>query len=144
MIDLRDKGCRPTLEEFGERIANPLFARLCAELRDAYRCRAAIEYSSCSWKKGWNVKFKKGGKTLCTVYPEEGFFTVLVVIGQKEKARAEEMLADCTERLREIYRQTPEGNGQRWLMLDLEDPDELYRDVMRLIRIRVGAPSPKP
>ena len=54
------------------------------------------------------------------------------------------MLADCTERLREIYRQTPEGNGQRWLMLDLEDPDELYRDVMRLIRIRVGAPSPKP
>jgi len=40
------------------------------------------------------------------------------------------------ERLREIYRQTPEGNGQRWLMVDIEDEDDTYRDVFRLIEIR--------
>lgn len=38
--------------------------------------------------------------------------------------------------MQNIYRQTQEGNGQRWLMIDLEDKDELYRDVQRLIGIR--------
>ena len=35
-----------------------------------------------------------------------------------------------------IYRQTREGNGQRWLMIDLEDQAGLYDDVLRLIEIR--------
>ncbi len=38
--------------------------------------------------------------------------------------------------MQNIYRQTQEGNGKRWLMIDLEDKDELYRDVQRLIGIR--------
>ena len=46
------------------------------------------------------------------------------------------MLSDCTEELRDIYRQTQEGNGQRWLMIDLEDEDGLYDDLLHLIRIR--------
>ncbi len=41
-------------------------------------------------------------------------------------------------RLRDIYRETPEGNGQRWLMIDREDPDVLYNDMLRLIHIRSG------
>ena len=34
-----------------------------------------------------------------------------------------------------IYSQTQEGNGQRELMIDLEDKGELYDDVLRLIKI---------
>ena len=40
--------------------------------------------SACSWEQGWNVKFKKAGKTLCTLYPRELFFTVMVVVGKRE------------------------------------------------------------
>lgn len=29
-------------------------------------------------------------------------------------------------------------NGQRWLMIDLEDKDDLYKDVLRLIRTKKG------
>ena len=50
---------------------------------------------------GWNIKFKKSGKGLRTLYPRE-------------------------------------GNGQRWLMIDLEDKDTLYNDIFRLIEIRRG------
>ena len=38
--------------------------------------------------------------------------------------------------MREIYEQTQEGNGQKWLMIDLEDRDSMYQDVLRLIKIR--------
>ena len=60
----------------------------------------------------------------------------MIVVGKKEKPFVEAMLSDCTVELSDIYRQTQEGNGQRWLMIDLEDRESLYDDVLRLIAIR--------
>ena len=73
---------------------------------------------------------------MCTVYPRECYFTVMIVIGTKEKAPVEAILPECTMELSDLYHQTKEGNGQRWLMIDLEDKDNLYQDVLRLIQIR--------
>lgn len=136
MTDLLDKNIRPELGEICEYVKNPLFARFCSEIKETYHCAETMEYSSCSWEKGWNVKFKKSGKPLCTAYPREGFFTVLLVVGKKEKSAVEEILPECTVELQLLYDQTQEGNGQRWLMIDLEDEGELYRNVLRLIQIR--------
>ena len=136
MIDLQDKNICPSLEEIGGYVRNPVFLEFCSDIQNTYQCQEKIEFSSCSWKRGWNIKFKKAGKTLCTLYPREGYFTVMVVVGEKEKASVEAMLPECTEQLQSIYRQTREGNGQRWLMVDLEDKDALYHDLLRLIQIR--------
>lgn len=136
MIDLQDKSTCPTLEEIGEYVRNPFFMLLCSEIKDTYQCNEKIECSSCSLEKGWNVKFKKAGRTLCTIYPRENYFTVMVVVGAKEKASVEEMLPKCTVELQDIYHQTREGNGQRWLMIDLEVKDDLYHDLLQLIQIR--------
>ena len=32
-------------------------------------------------KYGWTVRYRKSGKTLCSLFPEKGAFTVLVVLG---------------------------------------------------------------
>ena len=136
MIDLQDKNNQPTIEAISEYVRNPVFMQFCLEIKNTYKCNEKIEYSSCSWEKGWNIKFKKAGKTLCTVYPRECYFTVMIVIGTKEKASVEAILPECTAELSDIYNQTKEGNGQRWLMIDLEDKEDLYNDVLRLIQIR--------
>ena len=136
MIDLQDKSICPSIEEVSTYVRNPLFMQFCSKLRDTYQCQEKIEYSSCSMEKGWNVKFKKAGKALCTIYPREGCFTVMVVVGAKQKAAVEAALPDCTAELQNIYHHTREGNGQRWLMIDLEDQNGLYDDVLRLIEIR--------
>lgn len=138
MIDLYGKNEQPSLEELSAYVQTPVFGQFCSKIKETYNCREKIEFSSCSWKPGWNVKFKKSGKTLCTIYPGETFFTVMIVIGKKEKEPVERLLPDCTRQLQEIYAQTEEGNGQRWLMIDLADADELYHDVFRLIEIRRG------
>ena len=117
-------------------VRNPLFDRFCLGMKERFNCREEISYSGCSWERGWNVRFKKSGKTLCILYIREFYFTALVVIGKKEKEAAESVLPDCTRRLQEIYHQTKEGNGQRWLMIDLEDYDAVYDDVFRLIEIK--------
>ena len=136
MIDLQNKNYRPTLKEISEYVKTPVFMQFCSEIKDTYKCNEKIEYTSCSCEKGWNIKFKKPGKTLCTVYPRESYFTIMIVIRAKEKELVEAILPECTAELSDIYNQTREGNGQRWLMIDIEDKDALYRDVLRLIEIR--------
>ncbi len=136
MINIKNKEYCPTLEEIGEYVNNPVFMQFCSDIKTKYNCKEKIEFSSCGWEFGWNVKFKKAGKNLCTIYPRESFFTVLVVIGLKEKEAVESILSECTPVLRDIYMQTKTGNGQKWLMIDLEDKEKVYFDVLRLIDIR--------
>lgn len=136
MIDLQDKNHCPTLAEMGEYVRNPVFEKFCSEIKEKYQIRETLEFSSCSMERGWNVKFKKAGKALCTIYPRENWFTVMVVVGRKEKEAVEAMLPECSNALRELYHRTREGNGQRWMMIDLEDEDDCYKDTFRLIGIR--------
>ncbi len=136
MTDLQDKNSCPVLSEIDEYVRNSVFMQFCSDIKNTYKCNEKIEYSSCSWEKGWNIKFKKAGKALCTVYPKENYITILIVVGTKEKASVEAILPECTAELSHIYNQTQEGNGQRWLMIDLEDKGDLYNDILRLIKIR--------
>lgn len=136
MIDIQDKKYCPTLGEMIEYVHNPVFARFCSDMKSKYHCSEKIEFSSCSWQFGWNIKFKKSGKTLCTIYPKENYFTVLVIVGMKQKESVEAILEELTPELRGIYKQTKTGNGQKWLMMNLEDKEKMYFDVFRLIDIR--------
>ncbi len=115
---------------------NPLFEKFCGELRGRYGVAPRIEYSRCSMEPGWNVKFRKAGRALCTLYPREGWFTAMVVIGRRELAETEALLERSHSGLREIFERTREVNGQRWLMIDLEDDGELCCDALRLIEIK--------
>lgn len=133
MIDIQNKSHCPTLEEIGEYIRNPVFIQFCRDVKSKYKCSEKTEFSSCSWEFGWNVKFRKSGKNLCTVYPREGYFSVLIVVPQKTAASAEAVLQECTPELRDIYKHTKSGNGQKWLMIDLEDKEKMYSDIFRLI-----------
>ncbi|MEI3037431.1 MAG: DUF3788 family protein [Oscillospiraceae bacterium] len=70
--------------------------------------------------------------------PQRNYFTVLVVVGKKEKDAVKAILQEFNPILRDIYCQTKDGNGQRWLMIDLEDKENMYSDIFRLIDIRRG------
>lgn len=63
-MGLIDRSSCPTLEEFGAYIRNPVFMQFCTEMKERYQCSEKIEYSSCSWEMGWNIKFKKSWKNL--------------------------------------------------------------------------------
>jgi len=136
MIDIKDMNCEPNMEEMSTFINNPLFAELCQYLEKEYKALCKIEYSKDVWLRGWNIKFKKAGKSLCTVYPKEDYFTVLVVVGNKEKESVENLLPQMSGEIQKIYAETKEGNGQRWLMIDLKTRGAVYSDVLNLIRIR--------
>lgn len=55
---------------------------------------------------------------------------------RRELAETEALLERSHSGLREIFERTREVNGQRWLMIDLEDDGELCCDALRLIEIK--------
>lgn len=136
MFDRENNLQIPHVEDMSRYIHNSLWEDFCNHMKDTYHIEPRFEFSKCSWEFGWNVKFKKGSKSLCTVYPRENFFTVMIVIGRNEKERFESELPSFCSDIQDIYAETKEGNGQKWLMIDLEDKDKRYSDVLQILTIR--------
>ncbi|MCI8466205.1 MAG: DUF3788 domain-containing protein [Lachnospiraceae bacterium] len=129
----------PSLEQFMEYIENPLWIEFHDWIQSVYEVAPRMEYSRCSMQPGWNIKYKKGGKSLCTLYPMEGYFITLVVIGNKELTEAEFLMPSCSTYVQEIFRDTETGNGQKWMMIEVRDK-AVMEDVFKLINLRKPLP----
>lgn len=135
------KSEQPSLDEIAAFIGSPLWDDLCRWVETSYKTRPRIEHSICSGAPGWNIKYKAGGRALCTLYPDAGSFTAMVTVGAKEAAEAELLLPACSDYLRERYAQTRECNGARWLMIRVTDAIVL-EDVKKLVCLRAAPMRP--
>lgn len=135
--DIANGAVKPSVMVLSEYVNDPLFDKLCEYVESEYLCRPTIEFSKCSMQYGWNIKYKKAGRTLCTLYPEKGGFTVLIVIGERERLETELMLPFCTQYFQQLYYETTTGMGQKWLMIKVTD-EAILEDVKYCIGIRRG------
>lgn len=126
---------RPSLDDMARHTGSPLWETLCGYLERDVGASPRIEHSGCSGAPGWNVKYKKSGRSLCTLYPHDGSFTALVCIGERHSGEAEAVLSGCCAYLQELYRHTKPMNGTRWLMIGVTDADTL-EGTRRLLEIR--------
>lgn len=88
-----DKGNTPTDEEmlrtFGR--ASEAWASLRAMLAERYPdVLPEIHYGGARY--GWQVRYRKGGRPLVSLFPEQDGFTSLVVLGRAEATKAEAIL----------------------------------------------------
>lgn len=136
--DKLDRSQEPTMEMISGFVANPLWDELCSHLEQEYKTAPVIGYSGCKMEgdwDGWNVKYKKAGRSLCTLYPKQGRFIVLLVIGARERTETEYALPFLSPYLQELYRNTAEAMGQKWLAIEMKAPTTL-EDVKKLVDIR--------
>lgn len=136
MIHIKNMEYKPAISEISSYIANPVFDEFCQHMHHTYHAVYKIEYSKDALAPGWNVKFRKFGKALCVIYPHRNYFTVLIVVGNKEKKDIEDQLTTFSEYLQKLYHNTKQGNAQRWLMVDLKFKNHEYHDVLKMIDIR--------
>ncbi len=135
--ELYDETQRPTREQLAEYIANPLWEQLCSWIETTYQSEMLLQYSKCSIERGWNIKYRKGSRAICTMYVREGYVTCMVSIGSKQLAAMEEYLETCTSAVQQLYRDTPLYNGGKWMVIDLTSA-EILEDVQGLLRIRMN------
>lgn len=128
-------GTKPSGAQISDYINSSLWGELCTFIEENWSSVPSIEYSRCSGVPGWNVKYKKGSRAICTLYPNKGYFTCMVSIGRKEAEEAEILLLSCTKYIQELYSKANLFNGGRWLMIDITSP-EVLADVKELIKLR--------
>lgn len=127
---------KPSANEISEYIDNPLWSELTEFIENLYSVEPHIEHSVCSFAPGWNVKYKKGSKSICTLYPNKNYFTCLVCVGSKEVVEVELLLPTLEEYTQELYKTSGSLNGTRWLMIDVTN-SKILNDIKLLISIRV-------
>jgi len=140
--DRLSRDIKPSMNTISAYVKNCLWDELCCHLETTYQVKPLIEYSICSMQKGWNVKYKKSGRSLCTLYPIDGYFIALIVIGERELEETEFILPSLTDYVQRVYNETKAGMGQKWLMLEITD-NTILEDAKKLISIRRGRKKKK-
>ncbi len=128
----------PTTDQVRDFVGTPLWDNLTAHMQEAYSVRPTLSHSRCSmdngaWE-GWNVKYKKSGKALCTLYPKRGFFVALIAIGAKEAAEADLLIPLCDGYTQDLYHRTKSGAMGKSLAIEVNN-ENVLNDVKNLVAL---------
>ena len=81
------------------------------------------------------LKFRRGGKTLVTLYIREGFFKICLVLGKIEREKFEEQRVSFCKTIQKFYDDANTYHDGKWLWFDIHD-EELINDIIRLLDIK--------
>ncbi len=125
------------IEDTIEGAAKTRWQSLLGFIGGEFNAQPLITYSVCSGKPGWNVKFKKGGKALCTLYPEKERFIALVVLSSGDMEVFDRIKSSYTDDLNALYEGSKPFNGTKWLMTSITD-DAILEDVKKLLKLKTA------
>lgn len=115
--------------------AQDLWQNINSFIQQNFKASPKIAYSKCSAKPGWNVKYQKSGKSLCTLYPERDGFVALVVV-LLDLVPVINAISDRFEKeLIDIINTAKPFNGTLWLMIQVNN-DSIANNVKQLLILK--------
>ena len=103
-------------------------------------------YNSGGQKYGWNLQHRMAGRPLCEMYPENGSFTALVILGKAELEQALARLESFGLTVRQALTASPRYHDGCWMYIRVADPLTCQQDVLdieQLILIKKKPPRKK-
>ena len=94
-------------------------------IQETYHAAPKITYSVCAWKPGWNVKYQKSGKSICTLYPEKDCLIALIVIKMELAALLQSAQPALHPSILHRIQTGKPFNHTLWLMIPVENEDVL-------------------
>ncbi len=133
---MTDKMHEPTAQEMMNFIgAQPKEAWLEIKRFIEERYDVAPETMFYGEKYRWTVRYRRGGKTLCSLFPEKGGFTVLVVLGKKESEKVLSMREELSSKINKLLGDTEQLHDGRWLWIRLLTVGDT-EDIKKLLQIK--------
>jgi len=86
-------------------------------------------------KYGWTVRYRKSGKTLCSLFPEKGGFTVLIVLGRKESDKFLSIQAELGSKIQKFFENAKQYHDGRWLWIRMSTERDA-KDIIKLLQIK--------
>ncbi len=133
-----DKNCPPTMAEVYAVLGSkrPLWERLERYLAENTRYTGELKHYGKSY--GWMVWYRRSGKTLVSLYPQQEGLTVQIVLTLAQVERAQAL--DLAEAARRTLEDTPQLRDGRWLFIPVSSQRDV-EDVERLVDIKLSVIS---
>jgi len=92
------------------------------------------------WDKGgktgiYELKYRKGGKTLCALYPRELGMKILIIFGKVEREKFEGSRNAFSKYTNDLYENTQQYHDGKWMYLDCNSNLPI-EDIKNLILIK--------
>ena len=82
---------------------------------------------------GWNLWYRKSGKTLTSLYPQKGYFVAQIVLGKEQVEQA--LALKLGKNVATVLAETPQLHDGRWLFIKVKTRRDVA-DVQQLLQVK--------
>ncbi len=133
----------PNTDELTALIGKSLYDvwnKLCALIDGNYDMDCLWNQGGKAWK--YEYKYRRGSKTLCSLYARENCIGFMIVFGKDERSKFEVEKENYSKEVQEIYDNTHTYHDGKWIMFEPTDTT-LFNDFVRLLSVK-RKPNRKP
>jgi hypothetical protein len=129
---------QPTPEEIRLALGScfPLWERLTSFIERSYR----IEGTWSTWgpaKSGWNLRYRRNGKSLTALHPQQERILAQIVLGKAQADRALQL--ELGEKISRMLQEAPQLRDGRWLFIPVTSESDA-KDVEKLLLVKMRPP----
>ncbi len=128
-----DKEYQPTETAVLEALSSkqPLWKELTQFIADNYPIPGEWNFGGKNY--GWNLWYRKSGKTLVTLYPQKGYFVAQVVLGKDQVEQA--LNLKLGKNVGTALTETPQLHDGRWLFIKVKTARDV-KDIQQLLQVK--------
>lgn len=126
----------PCAEEMIDLVGQPLYdvwEKLCAAIDEQYDMERLWNSGGKAWT--YEYKYRKGSKTLCTLYAKKDCIGFMVIFGKDERAKFEEKRESISDYIQNVYDEAKTYHDGKWVMFYPKDTSML-EDFIQLLSIK--------
>ena len=128
-----DKAHQPTTTEVFEALdtKRALWEGLTQFIADHYPIPGEWNFGGKNY--GWNLWYRKSGKTLVMLYPQKGYFVAQIVLGKDQVEQA--LTLKLGKNVGTVLTETPQLHDGRWLFIKVKTAKDV-KDIQQLLPIK--------
>lgn len=126
----------PSAAAMTELLGLPLFVvwqELCAVIEAKYDMERLWNAGGKNWT--YEYKYRRGGKTLCSLYAKSGCMGFMIIFGKAERAKVEEIRGTLSDTVCRQYDEAETYHDGKWVMFEPTDTAQ-FDDYMKLLAIK--------
>lgn len=139
MVFRKARAHAPTLKEVRSALGSrfPLWERVTNFIEKSYD----VEGTWSTWgpaESGWNLRYRRKGKSLAALYPQRERILVQVVLGKVQAERALQL--ELKGKVLRMLREAPQLRDGRWLFIPVTSESDA-EDVEKLLSAKIRPPK---
>ncbi len=126
----------PASKELTALLGQPMYeiwTALCTAVEQKYEMECFWDNGGKAWT--YECKYRRGGKTLCSLYARPQSVGILIIFGKYEREKFEQKRISFSETVQKVYDKSATYHDGKWMMFILEDTS-LFSDLMKLLEIK--------